>query len=103
MLLNTKLLGEKKSMEEKEKFMDTLRELSDDEKVLKDWIVEDNQRWREQGERRFAINEGLEQGREEEKEQVIINMLKKGIDYDTISDVTCKAVEEIKEIEKNIN
>ena len=95
------------SMEEKEKFMDTLRELSDDEKVLKDWIVEDNQRWREQGERRYAIKqgheEGFKQGREEEKKELIINMLQEKACYDFISKVTGKTVEEIKEIEKNLN
>ena len=92
----------------------TMRELSDDEKVLKDWIVEDNQRWREQGERRFAIKQGHEEGfkqgreegrkegKEEGKELVIINMLGEKTDYDFISKVTGKTVEEIKKIEKSI-
>lgn len=39
---------------------------------------------------------------EEKSLEVIINMLKKKLDYNTISEVTGKTIEEIKEIEKNI-
>ena len=39
---------------------------------------------------------------EEKSLEVIINMLKKKLDYNTISEVTGKTIEEIKEIEKDI-
>lgn len=38
----------------------------------------------------------------EEKTELIRNMLDEGIDYDTISKVTGKTIEEIKEIENSI-
>ena len=49
-----------------------------------------------------GIQEGLQKGAEESKKEVIINMLKRKLDYDTISEVTGKTIEEIKEIESNI-
>ena len=43
------------------------------------------------------------EGREEEKETMIKNMLKENIDYDTISKISGKTIEEIKLIEESIN
>ncbi|MGN1342231.1 MAG: hypothetical protein ACI4VL_03265, partial [Bacilli bacterium] len=49
-----------------------------------------------------GIEQGIKQGINENKTEVIINMLKKGIDYDTISEVTDKTIEEIKKLETTI-
>ena len=49
-----------------------------------------------------GVKKGKMEGAEEKVLEVIINMLKKKLDYDTISEVTGKTIEEIKEIEKNI-
>ena len=96
-------------MEEKEHFLNTVREANDDRKILREWqlqdaklkIIEENN-----AEKRRIHNEGIklgkEEGAEESKKEVITNMLKKKLDYDTISEVTGKTIEEIKEIESNI-
>ena len=96
-------------MEEKEHFLNTVREANDDRKILREWqlqdaklkIIEENN-----AEKRRIHNEGIklgkEEGAEESKKEVIINMLKKKLDYDTISEVTGKTIEEIKEIEETI-
>ena len=49
-----------------------------------------------------GIEQGIEKGSENKVKEVIVSMLKKKLDYDTISDVTGKTIEEIKEIEKII-
>ncbi len=100
-------------MEEKEHFLNTVREANDDRKILREWqlqdaklkIIEENN-----AEKRRIHKEGIKQGKkegkiegaEEKSLEVIINMLKKKLDYNTISEVTGKTIEEIKEIEKNI-
>ena len=100
-------------MEEKEHFLNTVREANDDRKILREWqlqdaklkIIEENN-----AEKRRIHKEGIKQGKkegkiegaEEKSLEVIINMLKKKLDYDTISEVTGKTIEEIKEIESNI-
>ena len=100
-------------MEEKEHFLNTVREANDDRKILREWqlqdaklkIIEENN-----AEKRRIHKEGIKQvkkegkieGAEEKLLEVIINMLKKKLDYNTISEVTGKTIEEIKEIEKNI-
>ena len=100
-------------MEEKEHFLNTVREANDDRKILREWqlqdaklkIIEENN-----AEKRRIHKEGIKQGKkegkiegaEEKSLEIIINMLKKKLDYNTISEVTGKTIEEIKEIEKNI-
>ena len=78
------------------------------EKEKLDALVQDNIR-------EEAIEEGLEKGREEgltigraegfelKTIEMIQNMLKENTDYEYISKVSGKTIEEIKEIEKNIN
>jgi len=99
------------TMEEKERFINTIKDVNNDENIIPAWIFEENARLKREQEMEFAledghkkgleqgIKKGIKEGREEEKEQVIINMLKKGIDYNMISDITGKSIEEIKEIE----
>ena len=79
------LMGEKQGIEEGE------------EKGFKKGIKQGVKKGKIEG-----IQEGLQKGAEESKKEVIINMLKKKLDYDTISEVTGKTIEEIKEIESNI-
>ena len=93
-------------MEQKEKFLGTIRELNDDEKVVKASTWELNDKLRYQSDLAYAkeqgIEQGIEKGIEDRNKEVIISMLKKNTDYDYISDVTGKTIEEIKEIEKTI-
>ena len=104
-------------MEEKEHFLNTVREANDDRKILREWqlqdaklkIIEENNAEKrrihkegiKQG-KKEGIQEGLQKGVEESKKEVIINMLRKKLDYTIISEVTGKTIEEIKEIENNI-
>ena len=108
----SRLLGEDMlSMEEKDRFLNTVRELNEDEKVVKDWMWEENDKLRyyndlkaseEQGVEK-GIEQGIEQGIEGKSKEVVINMLNKNMDYETISEISGKTIEEIKEIENDIN
>lgn len=91
------------SMEEKEKFLNTIKEVNDDERVLEDWMWEEHYRLKEIDERNTALQEGREEGIEDKTKEVIINMLKEKSDYEFISKITGKTIDEIKEIECNIN
>ena len=104
-------------MEEKEHFLNTVREANDDRKILREWqlqdaklkIIEENNAEKrrihkegiKQG-KKEGIQEGLQKGAEEKSLEVIINMLNENMDYDVISKITGKTIEEIKEIENNI-
>ena len=115
--LSDLLGGDLLTMEEKEHFLNTVREANDDRKILREWqlqdaklkIIEENnaekRRIHKEGIKQVkkeGIQEGLQKGVEESKKEVIINMLRKKLDYTIISEVTGKTIEEIKEIEKNI-
>ena len=96
----SKLLGEDMlSMEEKDKFLNTVRELNEDEKVVKDWMWEENDKLRYYND----LEASKEQGIEDKSKEVVINMLNKNMDYETISEISGKTIEEIKEIENDIN
>ena len=49
-----------------------------------------------------GIEQGIKQGIEQKTVELIMNMIVNNIDYDTISKITSKSIEEIKEIEKSI-
>ena len=83
------------NMEEKDRFPNAVRELNEDEKVVKDWMWEENDRLR--------YYEDLRALREQKLEKIVINLLNEGSDYNFISRVTGKTIEEIKEIESYIN
>ena len=119
--LSDLLGGDLLTMEEKEHFLNTVREANDDRKILREWqlqdaklkIIEENNAEKrrihkegiKQGKKEGkieGIQEGLQKGVEESKKEVIINMLRKKLDYTIISEVTGKTIEEIKEIEKDI-
>ena len=104
----SKLLGEDMlSMEEKDKFLNTVRELNDDEKVVKDWMWEENDKLRYYNDLKASeeqgIEKGIEQGIEDKSKEVVINMLNEGSDYNFISKISGKTIKEIKEIENDIN
>ena len=100
----SKLLGEDMlSMEEKDKFLNTVRELNEDEKVVKDWMWEENDKLRYYNDLEASKEQGIKQGIEDKSKEVVINMLNKNMDYETISEISGKTIEEIKEIENDIN
>lgn len=86
------------TMEEKEKFLNTVKEVNSDDRILQDWMVEDNARMKFENQ----ISTAWLDGREEKTLEVIKNMLNKNMDYNTISEITGKSIEEVKKIEKNI-
>ena len=73
-------------------------------------MIEENARLKHEGQMAYAkeegmaqgIKEGRKEGAEEKNKEVIVNMLKEKTDYNFISKVTGKTIEEIKEIEDNI-
>lgn len=109
--LISKLLGDDLlTMEEKEKFIVRIKDANSKDRIVQDWMVEANNRMRLQGQLAYAKDEGIElgtkkgikQGAEANKIEVIKAMLKKKLDYNTISEVTNKSIEEIKKIETSI-
>ena len=106
------------SMEEKEKFLKTIKEVNDDKLVLEEWIMEENARLKREDEMSTAyddglnkgieegiekgIEQGIEQGIEENKIEIIKNMLNKNYNYETISEITGKSIEDIEKISDNI-
>ena len=94
------------SMEEKESLFKTIKEVNDDERLLKDWILEDNEKMKFHGQMAYAREEGIKAGEkvgaEAKETEVIKIMLKRNYNYEEISMITNKSIEEIKEIEKNM-
>ena len=93
------------TMEEKEKFLNTVREVNSDDRILQEWMIEENAKMAYEDDmyaaRKEGIEQGIEQGADEKTIEVIQNMLGENIDYETISKVTGKTIEDIKEIENN--
>ena len=94
------------TMEEKENLLKTIEEVNNDKIVIQEWIMEENARLKYEGQMTYAREEGREQGKKEGSEikelELIKNMLNKGTDYEYISEITGKSVEEIKEIANSI-
>ena len=102
-----KILGDDiLSMEEKDRLVETIKDVNNDKKILKKWIAMEKAKMVYENDIEYAkergIKEGIELGREEGSKikelEVIKNMLCKGYDYIAISDVTSKTIDEIKEI-----
>ena len=105
-------------MEEKEKLVKRINEVKNNKQIIQEWMVAENNRMREENVLRTAredglkegikkgikkgIQEGREQGIQEEKLETIKNMFKEELDYQTISEVTGKTIEEIEEIESSM-
>ena len=99
----SQLLGDDMlSMEEKDRFLKTIEDVNNDETIMQEWMLEENARLKYEAQMDYALQEGIEQGAEEKNREIIINMLIKGYEYDVISDITGKTIDEIREIEKNI-
>ena len=95
----SKLLGDDLlTMEAKEKFIVRIKDANSKDRIVQDWMVEENNRMRLAGQLAYAKDEGAEAN----KIEVIKAMLKKKLDYNTISEVTNKSIEEIKKIETSI-
>ena len=86
-------------------FMWSVIEMNEDNFILHEWQKEKFDKLIAENMKEDATKEGLEQGlekgREENKIEMIKAMLKKGITYQDISDISGKSIEEIKEIDKN--
>jgi len=94
-----KILGDDiLSMEEKNRLIKTIEEVNDNEQVLKEWMVLEKAKMVYDSDIEYAKKEGAEA----KELEVIKNMLKKAIDYSTISEVTGKSISEIKEIHSNL-
>ena len=93
------------SMDEKEVFLNTVMEANNRE-ILKSWNEERNQIWKEEmtlkNSYKRGIDEGLQEGIEYNMVSMIKNMLEEKIGYETISKVSDKSIEEIKEIENTM-
>ena len=102
--------GDLLTMEEKEKLLKRIHELMKDRKIIQEWMVIENNRLREEdilntakGEaRREGWEEGIEEGIETNTTELIKNMIKENTDYNFISKITGKSIEEIKEIENSL-
>ncbi len=82
--------------EEKEMFIGRIKSANDNDRIIQDWMVERNNKLKEEN----IINTAREEGMEEKTFDVIKNMLKEKASYEFISKVTDKSIEEIKKIEK---
>ena len=109
--LISKLLGDDLlTMEAKEKFIVRIKDANSKDRIVQDWMVEENNRMRLAGQLAYAKDEGIDEGikkgtkegAEEKELEVIKAMLKKNLGYNTISEVTNKSIEEIKEIEASM-
>ena len=101
-------------MEEKEKLVKRINEVKNNKQIIQEWMVAENNRMREENVLRTAredglkeglkqgIEKGIKQGIQEEKLETIKNMFKEELDYQTISEVTGKTIEEIEEIESSM-
>lgn len=107
----SQLLGDDMlSMEEKESLLKTIEDVNNDETIMQEWMLEENERLKYEAQVNYALQEGIEQGTrqgiehgaEEKNKEVIINMLKEDADYNFISKVTGKTIDEIIEIENSI-
>ena len=96
----SKTLGEDMlSMEEKENLLNTLKEVSNDEGIYTQYLAIQHSKLKEANLLHQAKEEGLAEGAEANKIEVIKNMLEENIDYNIISKVSGKTIEEIKNIE----
>ncbi len=96
--------------EEKEKLIKEIKEKAKDKEILEAVKLENTMEDRfkmiedlalETGLQQ-GIEQGIKQGIEQKTVELIMNMIVNNIDYDTISKITSKSIEEIKEIEKSI-
>ena len=86
------------TMKEKKSLLKTVKEVNSDNKILQEWMVEDNARMKYENQMSTAWLDGRREGIID----TIKNMLNKSTDYNYISDVTGRTINEIKVIEKSM-
>ena len=95
------------SMDDKNKFLNDIKEKSRDKDVLEAVKLEDSIEYRFELVEEDAYNRGMEQGImqgiEQKELDMIKSMLENKLDYKTISKISGKSIEEIKEIENSMN
>ena len=96
--------GDMLTMEEKCEFLNDIKEKASDKDIKEALKFEDNIEYRFDLVREDALEKGISQGISQGIEQNIIKtikeMLKNNVDFDLISKVTGKSIEEIKEIQE---
>ena len=90
------------TMEEKEEFLDTINVVNNDDGILDDWFLDELAKHKARCQRDYAKKEGRAEGSNLKELELVKNMLKENTDYDFISRITGKTVEEIKEIENSM-
>lgn len=108
------ILGGVLTMEEIDRLTKRIKDVNDDTKIMKEWMIEDNSRWYisetyydgynygvEQGIEQ-GIKQGMAKGIESNKEEMIKNLLNQHVDYSVISKASGKTIEEIKIVEESM-
>ena len=80
--------------------MDKIDKLINDSLFMSELEKEEWDRWEENSKLEYAKNEGISQGVEQNTNEMILAMIKNKIDMETISKITSKTIDEIKEIIK---
>lgn len=91
------------SMEEKENFLNVIREVTDDSGIVPRWGAKDNARLKYECEMEGARKEGLAEGQTIKELELITNMLKAQLDYQSISQISGKSIEEIKALAEELS
>ena len=89
-------------MEQIDRLSKRIEDVNDDEKVIKEWMIEENSKWYFEELKEDGFQEGMEKGIETTTTNMIKNLLKQNVDYNIISNASGKTIEEIKEIEETI-
>ena len=90
------------TMEQIDRLSKRIEDVNDDEKVIKEWMIEENSKWYFEELKEDGFQEGMEKGIETTTTNMIKNLLKQNVDYNIISNASGKTIEEIKEIEETI-
>jgi len=94
------------TMEEKDKLINRINETKNNKRIIQEWMVEENNRLREANilntAREDGIEQGIKQGAKSKELEMIKHMLKENTDYNFISKITGKTIEEIKKIESKM-
>lgn len=90
------------NMEDKKEFLDAIDDVNNDDSILDDWFLEELAKHKARCQRDYAMKEGIQQGVKQKELELVKNMLKENTDYDFISKITGKTIEEIKKIENNM-
>lgn len=80
------------------KAVEKLKEVSEDEKMRRIAELREKAILDERSAIRYATNEGIEKGIEKERVKIVKNMLKNGMDIETIMSITELSKEEIESI-----